>query len=332
MTQYINNNNSKVVVVIGAGRGIGKAIAKEFAKNGYCVMINDFEKEEKLKNTAEEISKIIADNNHNSKVAYIIGDVSQEQTCINLMEQTINIFGRIDVLINNASIAEKTAVGETNRTSRSSSSSPPPTNLDTSQYKQTSFYFTLEEYEIADTSLKGLYLCIREAAKRMIIQSIKEEEEEVMKERKMGRRNNIPAYSIINISSSYDSIPKSEADAYTFSMSGVDPFTSSRAEVKALTKTVAFQLAQNGIRVNAIAPGLIATESNIELLQNEKKRTEEEMEVPFHRIGQPEEIARIALFLASEDASYITGSLIYADGGLSLSRSNYYLESKIEQD
>ena len=156
----------------------------------------------------------------------------------------------------------------------------------------------------------------------MIIQSLKEEEME-----EMGRRNNIPAYS-----SSYDSIPKSEADAYTFSMSGVDPFTSSRAEVKALTKTVAFQLAQNGIRVNAIAPGLIATESNIELLQNEEKRKEEEMEVPFHRIGQPEEIARIALFLASEDASYITGSLVYADGGLSLSRSNYFLESKIEQD
>lgn len=84
--------------------------------------------------------------------------------------------------------------------------------------------------------------------------------------------------------------------------------------------------------VNAIAPGLIATESNKMLLQNEEKRMEEERDVPFHRIGQPEEIARIALFLASDDASYITGSLIYADGGLSLSRSNYFLESKIEQD
>jgi glucose 1-dehydrogenase len=323
VTQYINNNNnnSKVAVVIGAGRGIGKAIAKEFAKNGYCVMINDFEKEKKLKNTAEEISKIIADNNHNSKVAYIIGDVSQEQTCINLMEQTINIFGRIDILINNASIAEKTAVRETNHTPVSSSSSS-PSNLDN--------YFTLEEYEIADTSLKGLYLCIREAAKRMIISSTKKDEEKT--ETKIRRGNNTTTYSIINISSSYDSIPKSEADAYTFSMSGVDPFTSSRAEVKALTKTVAFQLAQKGIRVNAIAPGLIATESNMALLQNEEKRTEEEREVPFHRIGQPEEIARIALFLASDDASYITGSLIYADGGLSLSRSNYFLESKIEQD
>ncbi|MFL6377270.1 MAG: SDR family NAD(P)-dependent oxidoreductase [Nitrososphaeraceae archaeon] len=329
MTLYINNGNSKVAVVTGAGRGIGKAIAREFAKNGYCVMMNDFEKEEKLKNTAEEISQINVDNNHNSKVAYVIGDVSQEQTCVNLMEQTINIFGRIDVLINNASIAEKTAVRETDHTSQSSSS---PTNLNTSQYKQTSNYFTLEEYEIADASLKGLYLCIREAAKRMIIQSTKKEEEEEEETKIRRRRNNTTIYSIINISSSYDSIPKSEADAYTSSMSGVDPFTSSRAEVKALTKTVAFQLANRGIRVNAIAPGLIATESNMAQLQNEEKRMEEEREVPFHRIGQPEEIARIALFLASDDASYITGSLIYADGGLSLSRSNYFLESKIEQD
>jgi NAD(P)-dependent dehydrogenase (short-subunit alcohol dehydrogenase family) len=329
VTQYINNGNSKVAVVTGAGRGIGKAIAREFAKNGYCVMMNDFEKEEKLKNTAEEISQINVDNNHNSKVAYVIGDVSQEQTCVNLMEQTINIFGRIDVLINNASIAEKTAVRETDHTSQSSSS---PTNLDTSQYKQTSNYFTLEEYEIADASLKGLYLCIREAAKRMIIQSTKKEEEEEEETKIRRRRNNTTIYSIINISSSYDSIPKSEADAYTFSMSGIDPFTSSRAEVKALTKTVAFQLAQKGIRVNAIAPGLIATESNNMLPRNEEKIMEEEREIPFHRIGQPEEIARIALFLASDDASYITGSLIYADGGLSLSSSNYFLESKIEQD
>jgi glucose 1-dehydrogenase len=329
VTQYINNGNSKVAVVTGAGRGIGKAIAREFAKNGYCVMMNDFEKEERLKNTAEEISQINVDNNHNSKVAYVIGDVSQEQTCVNLMEQTINIFGRIDVLINNASIAEKTAVRETDHTSQSSSS---PTNLDTSQYKQTSNYFTLEEYEIADASLKGLYLCIREAAKRMIIQSTKKEEEEEEETKIRRRRNNTTIYSIINISSSYDSIPKSEADAYTFSMSGVDPFTSSRAEVKALTKTVAFQLAQKGIRVNAIAPGLISTESNNMLPRNEEKIMEEEREIPFHRIGQPEEIARIALFLASDDASYITGSMIYADGGLSLSRSNYFLESKIEQD
>ena len=64
-------------------------------------------------------------------------------------------------------------------------------------------------------------------------------------------------YSIINISSPYDSILKVEADAYTFSMSGVDLFMSSRVGIKSLTKTVALQLRENGIRVNAIAPALL---------------------------------------------------------------------------
>jgi len=88
-----------------------------------------------------------------------------------------------------------------------------------------------------------------------------------------------------------------------------------------------FQLADKGIRVNAIAPGLITTD-----MFDEVKREEKERGIPFHRIGLPGEIAKIALFLASDDASYITGSIIYADGGLSLPRSNYFLESKIEED
>jgi glucose 1-dehydrogenase len=136
------------------------------------------------------------------------------------------------------------------------------------------------------------------------------------------------AYSIIK------SISKLEADAYTYSMSGVDPFISSRVGIKALTKTVALQLADSGIRVNAIAPGVIATIDTInkQILEEGEKRKEKEKDIPFHRIGTPEEIANIALFLASDDASYITGSLIYADGGLSLLRSNYFLEKDIEQD
>jgi glucose 1-dehydrogenase len=319
-----NNNRGtrrKVVVVTGSGKGIGKAIAIEFAKAGYCVMINDFEQEEKLKRTAEEISEIIDEHDdNNNRIAYVVGDVSEEQISVSLMEETMKKFGRIDVLINNAAIAEKKAAEKkTNEISTTSSYS---------QYKQKiSPYFTLEEYEIADTSLKGSYLCIREAIKKMVIADNNNKKEGE-------REDNIKSgiYSIINISSSYESIPKPEADTYTFSMSGVDPFTSSRAEVKTLTKTVAFQLADKGIRVNAIAPGLIATDSNKRLLENEEKRKEKENEIPFHRIGQPEEIAKIALFLASDDASYITGSLLYADGGLSLPRSNYFLESEIEQD
>ena len=104
-----NNRKRRVVIVTGSGKGIGKAIAMEFAKAGYYVMINDFEKEEELKRTAKEISKLVADDkkNNNNRVAYVIGDISQEQISISLIEETIKRFGRIDVLINNSEIAKK---------------------------------------------------------------------------------------------------------------------------------------------------------------------------------------------------------------------------------
>jgi glucose 1-dehydrogenase len=330
-----NNRKRRVVIVTGSGKGIGKAIAMEFAKAGYYVMINDFEKEE-LKRTAEEISKTVSDdkdnnnnnNNNNNKIAYFIGDISQERISISLIEETIRRFGRIDVLINNAEIAEKPTMKKSTPTANEMTTTT-ASNTTNSFNEQISPYFTLEEYEIADLYLKGVYLCIREAVKRMVMEVSNEKNKE-------GDNNRVEKksiYSIINISSPYHSIPKPEADEYTLSMSGVDPFTSSRAGVKSLTKTVALQLAEKGIRVNAIAPGLIATDIiNKELLKNEEKRREKEKEIPFHRIGEVEEIAKIALFLASDDASYITGSMIYADGGLSLPRSNYFLESKLEQD
>jgi glucose 1-dehydrogenase len=331
MSDNSDNRKRRVVIVTGSGKGIGKAIAMEFAKAGYYVMINDFEKEEELKRTAEEISKTVSDdkdNNNNNKIAYFIGDISQEQISISLIEETIRRFGRIDVLINNAEIAEKPTMKKSTPTANEMTTTT-ASNTTNSFNEQISPYFTLEEYEIADLYLKGVYLCIREAVKRMVMEVSNEKNKE-------GDNNRVEKksiYSIINISSPYHSIPKPEADEYTLSMSGVDPFTSSRAGVKSLTKTVALQLAEKGIRVNAIAPGLIATDIiNKELLKNEEKRREKEKEIPFHRIGEVEEIAKIALFLASDDASYITGSMIYADGGLSLPRSNYFLESKLEQD
>jgi NAD(P)-dependent dehydrogenase (short-subunit alcohol dehydrogenase family) len=242
-------------------------------------------------------------------------------------------------LINNAEIAEKPTMKKTTTPTTNEITTTATTttsNATNSFNEQISPYFTLEEYEIADLYLKGIYLCIREAVKRMVM-GVADKKEKNENDNKNNNNNNKRKksnnYSIINISSPYQSIPKPEADEYTFSMSGVDPFTSSRAGVKSLTKTVALQLAEKGIRVNAIAPGLIATDIiNKELLEKEEKRKEKEKEIPFHRIGEPEEIAKIALFLASDDASYITGNMIYVDGGLSLSRSNYFLESKLEQD
>jgi glucose 1-dehydrogenase len=320
---YNGHIRKRVVVITGSGRGIGRAVALEFAESGYYTMINDLEQEDELKLTAEEISKKIG-NSDNSRVAYLVGDVSDEKIATSLIDETIERFGRIDTLINIAAISDKGYTKRADQTTSGISAN--------SLQKQASPYFTLEEYEVADAYLKGVYYCIREAAKQMAITGY-EDQDKKSRTSKNGAVGSGANYSIINISSTYDSIPKAEADSYTFSMSGVDPFISSRVGMKSLTKTVALQLAENGIRVNAIAPGVIATDIiKKQMNENKEKKIEREKNIPFHRIGTPEEIAKIALFLASVDASYITGSLIYADGGLSLSHSNYYLEKDIEQD
>ena len=92
----------------------------------------------------------------------------------------------------------------------------------------------------------------------------------------------------------------------------------SKGGMEMLTKNTAMEVSDKGIRVNGIAPGAIATDMNKELLEDEQKKKEEEQRIPLKRIGQPEEIAKVALFLASDNASYITGTTIYADGGLTL--------------
>jgi glucose 1-dehydrogenase len=120
--------------------------------------------------------------------------------------------------------------------------------------------------------------------------------------------NNNRNYSIINISSVHEQTPQPESA----------PYAASKGGMQMLTKTIALELAEKGIRVNGIAPGAIATDMNKELLENQKEKEKKEQEIPVHRIGQPEEIAKVALFLASEDASYVAGTTIYVDGGLTL--------------
>ena len=104
---YEDNDShiNKVVVVTGSGKGVGKIISTEFAKSGYYVMINDLEQVDELKLAAEEISTEIGDDNNN-KVAYVVGDVSQEKVAITLIEETVRRFGRIGTLVNPAAISE----------------------------------------------------------------------------------------------------------------------------------------------------------------------------------------------------------------------------------
>jgi glucose 1-dehydrogenase len=254
---------SKVAIVTGSSRGIGEAIAIEFAKAGYNLVINSRNKEE-LSISKQEIIKV-ADSS--ISILEFPGDVSQEQTCIGIVNAAVKKYGRIDVLVNNAGI-----------------NGP----------EKKSAEVTSEEWdEVNGINLKGCFMCSREVLKQMLNQRGKEPASD---------------YSIINISSVHQTTP----------MPLAAPYAASKGGMEMLTKTMALEVADKGIRINGIAPGAIATKMNIDVLEDENKLKEEEKKIPMHRMGEPSEIAKVALFLASESASYISGTTVFVDGGLTL--------------
>lgn len=278
-----NNSQKRVVVVTGSSRGIGKAIAKEFAKNNYSILLNARDEKELIE-TVEEIRKEISDPN---KVAYLTGDISEEKTCISLIEEAIKRFGRINVLVNNAGIS-----GPSQRTNN----------------------ITSRDWDyVIGVNLRGTFLCTREALKYMTTSS---NNSSISNNNINDVNRNNKSYdydsnfSIINISSVHESIP----------MPYSAPYAASKGGMEMLTKNIALEVAEKGIRINGIAPGAINTSMNKDIMEDPQKKKQEEEKIPMRRIGEPEEIAKVAFFLASTDASYITGTTVYVDGGLTLSQ------------
>ena len=261
-----HGQTDRVAVITGSSRGIGKAIAIEFAKKGYKVVLNARDEGE-LSEAANDVRKSLEGNEE--RVSYLAGDISQESVCTSLIDHTIRTFGRVDVLVNNAGVG-----GAQKRVHE----------------------LTSDEWDyVIDVNLKGAFLCSREVLKRMTHDT---------------KSNTARSgYSIINISSVHESIPQPQSA----------PYSASKGGMEMLTKTVALEVADKGIRVNGIAPGAIATDMNRDILEDEQKKKGEERRIPMHRIGGPEEIAKVAIFLASDDASYMTGTTVYVDGGLTLS-------------
>lgn len=278
-----NNSQKRVVVVTGSSRGIGKAIAKEFAKNNYSILLNARDEKELIE-TVEEIRNEISDPN---KVAYLTGDISEEKTCISLIEEAIKRFGRINVLVNNAGIS-----GPSQRTNN----------------------ITSRDWDyVIGVNLRGTFLCTREALKYMTTSS---NNSSISNNNINDVNRNNKSYdydsnfSIINISSVHESIP----------MPYSAPYAASKGGMEMLTKNIALEVAEMGIRINGIAPGAINTSMNKDIMEDPQKKKQEEEKIPMRRIGEPEEIAKVAFFLASTDASYITGTTVYVDGGLTLSQ------------
>jgi glucose 1-dehydrogenase len=145
---------------------------------------------------------------------------------------------------------------------------------------------TVEDFDrVLAVNLRGVFLCAQAAARKMARQ-------------RSGR--------IINISSVHEDLAFPEFVAYAASKGGV----------RMLMRTLAVELAPLGITVNDVAPGAIATPINADTLKDPEKVRQLEALIPLGRIGKPEEVAAVVAFLASDDASYVTGSTYYVDGGM----------------
>lgn len=240
----------KTVCITGASRGIGKAIAIEFAKHQYNIIINYLENDKKALETKEEI-----ENQYHVSVLLVKADVSQEQEAIKVIQKGIETFNTIDVLINNAGIA-----------------------LDNEFYSKTE-----EEFKhVLDVNLMGPYFMSKHISKHML-------------ENNQG--------SIIQITSTNG--------IDTYYPESID-YDASKAALISLTHNLAVQLSPI-IRVNAIACGWVETDHNQDL--SEQFKQNEIDKILLKRFAKPEEIAKVAYFLASEDASYINGTTIRVDGG-----------------
>ncbi len=298
------NSGDRVAIVTGSCKSIGQAIALEFAKEGYCVAINGTDKSA-LDTAVKNIAREISGKDEDSRIISFVGDIANEEIAKSLVEQTVNRYGRIDVLINNLELLSgPKRVNSTNMVETEKPVSP---------------YFTLEEFEFSDNSIIGAYISTRDVAKWMI------------------ENNTISNnYSIINVSYCPDCAPSSR-DPFTSSRSGIDLYTSSRESTKILTKSTALQLAKAGIRVNGIVPGIIFPNSSEQYNNSNASTTNNNNDwkkdiIPIMRTGQPREVAQVATFLASTKASYVTGTLVYVDGGLALNRPARYLERNLEVD
>jgi len=152
---------------------------------------------------------------------------------------------------------------------------------------------TIEHFDaVLGVNLRGAFLCAREAIRGFL----------ELPERRGGSRG-----VIVNLSSVHEQIPRPKFLSYAVSKFGL----------KGMTQTLALEYAALGIRVNSLAPG--ATRTPIQSWLEDPEATQVvEDHIPMGRIGEPEEMAALAAFLASDDAAYVTGQTLFADGGLTL--------------
>jgi NAD(P)-dependent dehydrogenase (short-subunit alcohol dehydrogenase family) len=248
----VSRLQDKIAIVTGASRGIGRAIAELFAREGASVVICG-RKQEPLDQVAKELT---------GRIVPIACHVGRLEDLERLVDRATRQFGKIDILVNNAgtNIAQGPALEMTD-----------------AQFDK-----------MVDVNLKSAYRLTRLVAPGMC-------------ERGSG--------SIVNVASIAGLRPQFQSLLYSMT----------KAALIMLTQSYALELGPRGVRVNAIAPGLVETTLS-EYYWKDEARFQPLMErQPIKHLGQPLEIAEIALMLAGDSASYLTGQTIVVDGGRLLS-------------
>lgn len=244
-----------MAIITGAGRGLGKAFALRFAREGAKLLLPDISLE-RAGNTAREIRK------KGGEAVAMETDISDEKATIGMADRVMQLYGRVDILLNNAAM----------------NYGVDPRPWDT---------WTVELWDrMFAVNARGTWLCCKAIAPLMIKQS--------------GGR-------IINIVSDTINLPAAAATLL--------PYSCSKAAISALTHALARALGPSGINVNGISPGLTATEASL-APANSAEMFEKTIAIQcLKRRSEPEDLVGMAVFLASEDADFITGQVIMVNGG-----------------
>jgi NAD(P)-dependent dehydrogenase (short-subunit alcohol dehydrogenase family) len=244
--------SGKVAVITGAARGIGRASAERFLVEGAKVVIGDID--------AAALEKTAAEIGAPDKVLAVVTDVSKKDLVDALIAAAVKKFGRIDIMVNNAGIAQVQDF------------------LDISE----------ADYDkVLSINLKGAFFGTQAAARQLIAQG--------------------GGGVIINMSSINSGLANPRVATYAISKGGMNQ----------ITGTAAVAFAPYGIRVVGVGPGTIATDMVLDGTFIDSKAMQHAIlsRTPLGRLGTAAEIASVVAFLASDDASYITGETIYPDGG-----------------
>lgn len=234
----------KIAIVTGGASGIGRATVEKFVEEGATVVIADMD-DDRGTTLAEELD-----------CEFVRTDVTEYAQVESLVETTVEQYGRLDVMVNNAGVGSETSIEE----------------------------MELEEWErVVDVDLDGVMYGMKAALPHL-------DESDGC---------------IVNTASIYGLVGGKGAASYSAAKGGVVN----------LTQQVAIDYAEEGVRVNSVCPGFVETAMTEDLLKSERFYHFLEQNTPMDRPASPDEIAPVIAFLASDDASYMTGANVPVDGG-----------------